>query len=438
MNIDKLKLIPKYLLARIKKLDKQTYPTQDGHTRYYSYLTKIGSEICKVTVAVRNRYSKWLYKQCAVHGKDSKNCYIKDMNFTYIAGYTVGWNNEIGSKYKQWYERGYFEEVTEDKLFDPYAIPINNEFALKIPKYKYSAIDKYPYEKTIKYLRLYDKYPQIEYFIKMGLSQYAFSVQLLRACKDKAFCKWLFRNKLELIFGYYDVAVILKAYKQKGDLRKLQQVENMAKRFNHDDALKEVRQIYSGELPKLYNYLTENYVNSSSFRDYIVACNYLKLDLNEPKNRYPHDFKRWHDIRIDEYKTARLKADEKQKKEFYDKFLSVANKYIKLQKEKGEFTTIIAKSPNDLIKEGEVLQHCVGSMNYDQKFAREESLIFFIRLSNTPNIPLVTLEYSIEKHKILQCYGKNDSTPNDDILHYVNKVWLPFANRQMKKLQEVA
>ena len=73
-------------------------------------------------------------------------------------------------------------------------------------------------------------------------------------------------------------------------------------------------------------------------------------------------------------------------------------------------------------------------MNYDQKFVREESLIFFIRTKEHPDIPLVTLEYSPSRKKILQCYGKNDSTPSDKILEFVNKKWLPFANKQLKKL----
>ena len=43
-----------------------------------------------------------------------------------------------------------------------------------------------------------------------------------------------------------------------------------------------------------------------------------------------------------------------------------------------DFVVIIAKSPAELIKEGEVLHHCVGRMNYDQKFVKEQTLIFFI------------------------------------------------------------
>lgn len=161
----------------------------------------------------------------------------------------------------------------------------------------------------------------------------------------------------------------------------------------------------------------------------------LGLNMTDEKNRYPHDFKRWHDIRIDEYHTMLARDDEQKRKEFYEKFAAVAEKYSGLQYDrKSDYIAIIALSPNDLVREGQILEHCVGRMNYDQKFVREESLIFFIRTKEAPNTPLVTVEYSPSRKKILQCYGKKDQKPNDSILNSVNKKWLPFANRQIKKL----
>lgn len=35
-------------------------------------------------------------------------------------------------------------------------------------------------------------------------------------------------------------------------------------------------------------------------------------------------------------------------------------------------------------------------------------------------------------------YLKHDHKPSDDILHYVNKVWLPYANRHLKQIQNAA
>lgn len=58
-----------------------------------------------------------------------------------------------------------------------------------------------------------------------------------------------------------------------------------------------------------------------------MVCEYLGIDLTVDKNRYPHDFKRWHDIRTNEYRSEKAKSDEENKKEFYNKFGLVANKY---------------------------------------------------------------------------------------------------------------
>lgn len=74
-------------------------------------------------------------------------------------------------------------------------------------------------------------------------------------------------------------------------------------------------------------------------------------------------------------------------------------------------------------------------MNYDQKFVKEESLIFFVRNKQKLDVPFVTLEYSLAKKKILQCYADHDSTPEENVLKFVNKNWLPYANKQLKVME---
>lgn len=98
------------------------------------------------------------------------------------------------------------------------------------------------------------------------------------------------------------------------------------------------------------------------------------------------------------------------------------------------YICVIAQTPADLIHEGEPLHHCVGRMCYDLRMANEESLIFFIRTKAHPEKPFVTLEYSLKTHKVLQCYGIHNSKPNDETLHYVNKIWLPYANKTIKQI----
>ena len=200
-----------------------------------------------------------------------------------------------------------------------------------------------------------------------------------------------------------------------------------------------VKALVKNEVGKFLDYIEKQNTNFYSYRDYLNACQYLGLDMDEEKNRYPHDFKRWHDIRIDEYRSAKALKDEQKRKEFYDKFAAVATKHLGLEYDKKSvYIAIIAKKPSELITEGEALNHCVGRINYDQKFAREETLIFFIGNISSPDIPFITVEYSLEKHKILQCYGYHDTTPDTEVLYYVNKIWLPYANRKVRKIQKAA
>ena len=98
------------------------------------------------------------------------------------------------------------------------------------------------------------------------------------------------------------------------------------------------------------------------------------------------------------------------------------------------YCVIIAQSPADLINEGNILHHCVGKMGYDQKFIREESLIFFVRNKSNPQIPFVTVEYSLKTNKILQCYAEHNTKPQQEVQEFINKKWLPYANRKLKAM----
>ena len=287
------------------------------------------------------------------------------------------------------------------------------------------------------YLRTYLKYPQTEYLVKAGLGKYIGSVMILKKIgSDKNFRKWLMAHREELIRHYYYVDVVLRAYKIGKTLETLQAYREAKINLRNDNTLAPIRELFTGmEREKFFDYISAQNTNANAYLDYLKACRYLGLDMSLPKNRFPHDFKYWHDMRIDQYATARAEADRKAKQELYEKFASIAQKYLPLEHDKrSAFICVIAHSPADLVREGEMLHHCVGRMNYDQRFIREQSLIFFIRMREQPDTPFVTLEYSLQNHKILQCYGEHDHKPSDAVLHYVHKVWLPYANKTLKKL----
>ena len=438
-----IKPIPNYIAKQIRKRDE--YYEDCGSARFYAYFARMKGELVKITVACKGYKRQWFCKQVAVHGVHSENCLVRDMEYT-MMGYSVGWYDLGLSSAPKQYEDGKWYSAG-DKFYDPYAVVVNKKYALKFDAFKYSAIDKYPYCDVLKYLRTYEQYPHAEYFIKLGLQHLATNKTLLRkSAKDKLFRKWLIRNARQLRnehgnYPYFSAQVILASYKANLSILEGEVAEKAKKEllrnYYYTNTIKRV--IPQSEISTFLKYIKKQEANVSSYADYVKACEYLNLDMSLPKNKYPHDFKCWHDIRIDEYRTAKALKDAEERKEMYAKFALVAEKYLSLQRDKEDaFIVIIARSPQDLIREGEALDHCVGRMNYDQRFIREESLIFFIRSRENPDTPFVTVEYSLSKKKVLQCYGEHDHRPNDSVLEFVNKKWLPFANRQLKKIQTAA
>ena len=444
MNLtdENIKPIPKYMAALIRRTDKKTYPKPCGSARFYAYLTKIQGELVKVTVAVKHCRKKWYCKPVAWHGIHSDKCFVKDLEYCGFVGlgFRIGWHEEGLQSYRKWFERGVC--YADDKYYDPRAEIVNPEFVEKFPEYKYSAYKLFRGTDLLKYLRRYEQYPQLEMLMKLGFENIAMSVTVLkRVGKDKNFCRWLLAHKQALQRNYYYIGVIMQAYKTGKSLGFLQSYWEARLCLWHDSTLDPVKELFRTEKEMLafYEYISAKNTNPHTYLDYLKACNYLQLDMSLPKNRFPHNFRYWHDMRIDQYATARAKADRKAKQEMYKRFSIVAEKYLPLQHNKrSPFICIIAKSPADLIREGEVLDHCVGRMNYDMRVIREESLIFFVRTKEHPNTPFVTVEYSLQNHKVLQCYGEHDHKPSDNVLHYVNKVWLPYANKHLKQIQAAA
>lgn len=429
-----IKPMPKYIRELIKKEDEKHYEKYSGIVRFYAYLAIWHKELVKVTVAVKTRYKNWYCKQVAVHGVHSDRCWLKDIICHYVAGYIVGWHEEGLSKKPKWYENGW--GWNDDKYFDPYAPIVNLEVIDKLPEYKYSAYKLYGSERILQYLRIYEKYPQVEYLVKLGLQRLATSKQICEKMKKNPnFCKWLAKNRELLSKQNFYVHVIIRAYNQKADPRTIQAYDEAKRSLTSSTHGKRILELFGNDIKTFLHYIAEQKTNIASYGDYLVACDYLGVDMSDTKNRMPKDFRRWHDIRSDEYKTAKAMRDAEKRREFYEKFAVVAEKYIALQHDKKKaYICIIAKSPQDLVKEGDALDHCVGRMGYDQKMVREESLIFFIRSKESPDVPLVTVEYSVKNKKILQCYGYHDTKPEPAILDYVQKTWLPYANRTIKKI----
>lgn len=445
-----IKPIPKYIEKLIERRDKKDFKKPCGNTRFYSYVSRYKKELIKITVAVKMHKGIRYYKQVAVHAINAKKCFVKDMAFYFMGGYIVSWHAEGIQRYPKWYEDGkwYF---ADDKCFDPYAPVVNIDYILKFPEYKYSAITEYKYLDYFKYLRLYKQYPQAELLVKFGLSRLATSKQILqKATKDKAFRKWLANNRAELASRNYYINTILIAYKKGRPLDATQKFECFKKGITNSDRYKPLKMLFIGEaLERFYKYLQKNNTDCASYFDYYKACEYLKLDMTEEKNLLPHDFKRWHDERIEQYKTLWHAEQERWRKENairvenertqrIAQFAAVSKTYSPLTTcTQNGLIIVIAKTPADLVQEGQALSHCVGGIDYTKRMADGKSLIFFVRNETTPDVPFVTLEYSVSEKKVLQCYAYKNTTPDKTVLDFVYDKWLPFANNKIAKIKRI-
>lgn len=447
MTIDDIKPIPKYIIKLIEKKDNKVYSEPNGTTRFYAYISRFKKEIIKITVAVKHYKGKRYYKQVAIHGLNAKNCFARDMLVYYIGGYHVGWFSEGIQKYEKWYEDGKWY-LNSDKKFDPYAPIVNRNYILKFPEFKYSAVTEYKCVDIFKYLRLYKQYPQAELLVKFGLSDFATSKQILRAtAQDKSFRKWLINNRAEIASSNYYVHTLLLAYKTGKPLKETQDFELFKKHLTTDSSYTQLRIIFKNDMERFFHYIKKNDTELRSYKDYYDACVYLKLNMGEDKNLLPHNFKRWHDERIEQYRTLWYAELEKQRKEQLIKeekerakkvsqFKAISEKYSPLTGcTQNGLIIVIASSPADLVKEGQALNHCVGGITYTNRMADGESLIFFIRNAATPDIPFVTLEYSVQKKAVLQCYAYGNKKPNDTVMNFVNNIWLPYANKQLAKIK---
>ena len=430
--------IPKYILKKIQQVDEKRYPTSCGSRRFYSYLTKWKNELVKVTVAVRHHKKQWYCKQVTIHGLHTSVSYVKDLIYYRAYGYFVGWHDLGLYTEPRHYEDGNWYENQYPTLFSFQSPIINLDFLKRFPEYKYCPCDIYYGDNIFYFLRLYEEYPQIEYLIKNGFKYLALSKQILaQVKKDKAFRRWLIENKNELTKYYYTVPTILHAYKWKWSLTETHIFETRKKEMIQQTS-KPLTTFFKGKsLTKLFQYIDEQQITYNSYRDYLNACLKLELDMTQKKNLFPHDFNTWHDIRINEYTSKKVQIDKKEYQRFVEKFAKVAHKYLSLQTySNDDYVIFIAQSPKELVTEGKKLHHCVGKMGYDQKFVKQESLIFFVRNIKKPKQPFYTVEYSLKRKSILQCQGLDHCSPNENVRDFVYNQWLPHANNELSLIRK--
>ncbi len=288
---------------------------------------------------------------------------------------------------------------------------------------------------ALNYIKIYKRYPIVEMLMKLELYHLVFNEKcLLLMIESKQFCRWLFKNRDAIKKDQISFPALKSAFKNGQDVAKYNE-KIIKKRLDAKRISDELgTQLYHliKDVCKDFNKAQKyaQMVGKENYRDYLEACKFLKLDLSDTKVLYPKNFKYWHDFYVNQMTSAKNTIIDQN-------ILKQAKRYKYLLLDLEKLVLIFPSKTQDFIDEGNALHHCVGRMNYNEKMAKGESLIIFIRKKTAPNNPFVTMEYNPKKKNIQQIYGNHDEPPTAEVKNEIYNFWLPMVQQiKNKKLKE--
>lgn len=289
--------------------------------------------------------------------------------------------------------------------------------------------------KFIDYIRLFRKHPQtVEFVSKLGLSRLLTERAMEEISKDRRLAIWISRHAQQI--KGMALQTVRNAYRKNPNADPRDYANSLQHRIESGKACAlRNKALYSRVLKhttqeRIARYLKDNRIDKSSYSDYLDACDWMKLDLSDTKVLFPHDFHALHHEYTRQYAKSHAVTDENMDKRMSE----VADRFSYLGDFSGDgLCVIIARSKLDLIDEGSYLHHCVGKMRYDERQAKGESLICFIRKESEPAIPFVTAEVKIAEKtlRVAQCYGDHNHIV-EEVKPFVDQ-WMVTSNRKLRK-----
>ena len=174
--------------------------------------------------------------------------------------------------------------------------------------------------------------------------------------------------------------------------------------------------------------------------DYLDAAEHLGLDLENDVIRFPKNLVAAHDERCAawaELQRLQKKEADRAKREVERK--RYVERYNQLRKQY-EFVfaglrIVIPTSPDEIIREGAALKHCVGG--YAARHAEGKTTILFLRRTDQPEKSLVTIEMDGKqlrqahgwRNEIWACDENPDRVPPEKLYGYFFEPWLDWVKR---------
>ena len=144
----------------------------------------------------------------------------------------------------------------------------------------------------------------------------------------------------------------------------------------------------------------------SEYRDYLEICEKLNYNLKNSFVKFPKDLQKAHDKAAHRLKH---KTDAKERRDFASVYKSIAGQF---DFEQGGMKIVYPSIPDDVVREGHALHHCVGS--YVERVAKHECVILFLRQCTDESKPFYTIEIRGNKPVQVRGSGNCAATPEVD------------------------
>lgn len=145
------------------------------------------------------------------------------------------------------------------------------------------------------------------------------------------------------------------------------------------------------------------------YSDYLDMCKKQNYDLKNDFILFPKDLEQAHD-RV--ARQIKLKADAKMRRDFRAAMKRVMSH---LDFEMDGMTICYPQNPEEILKEGQELHHCVGT--YVDRVARQECIIVFLRQTAQVDKPFYTLE--IRNRKVIQARTTRNAPATPEVQHFI-------------------
>ncbi|MBB6622253.1 PcfJ domain-containing protein [Clostridium gasigenes] len=299
---------------------------------------------------------------------------------------------------------------------------------------------------VLKYLELFTKNNLVESMIKVGCGSIV--AEKLEGKNLMSAVNWRGKNIYKILkISKQDLRILvkskqfittafLKIYQLRSKnnsnltVHELKDIEMKYK--NNIDTLEYV--IKYAKLDKVYKYLNKQKINDSdkyagwtnalsTFSDYITDLKFLNQDLNNERTLFPKELWKAHQNTIAQ---VTIKKDPKINE-------LIKKRYKKLLKYNFEYKGMEIRPVEDiveLITEGKVLGHCVGT--YAKRYAEGNTNIFVIRKKDNLSKPFFTVE--IKKGQVIQIHGKANCNSSKEVKEFMDKFKMIKLNNKTNKI----